>query len=825
MMPSTVFRLKVQRVEQACLFELNWGKGQQLSASLTYPGPLTTLYQEWQRIYLSFYKASLRGKVAAVGSVAPGPSDWHAKLVQAEATLLLEFHRWLRSAELFEIRAALSQSMQQSTPLRAEASEPLSLTIFLTCNPLALERLPWETWELGAEFAIRRSLRIVRTPANIREEADLERRRRQGRVRILAILGDDTGLSFQADQRAVKSLKPIADMQFIGWQPGTSISELKTQICNTLTDEQGWDILFFAGHSNETAMTGGELAIAPGASFSISEIAPQLAIAKTRGLKFAIFNSCSGLSIANALIDLGLSQVAVMREPIHNLVAQEFLLKFVQGLAEFKDVHEALLSACQYLKLEKQLTYPSAYLIPSLFCHAETALFRLEPFGLKQQIRRWLPTRREGVILAAVGCLSLFSPLQDYLLNLRVFGQSVYRDLTAQVADASPPILLVAVDDTSIQRAGINNPNPMDRKYLASLVKRLTSLGAKIVGVDYLLDRQQLGNDQALSQAVQTAIQQQGTWFIFAAIRNANNDETGVAAETGIANSDWTLQGTVDALPQYVSLLPNRGDCRLSCPFAYLAAIVYALNQGPAGRPQPDLQRHQDLRIDVLNALAQADPRNSTIAFLQRTQLPAIAHLSEFLGQLWFHPINDFSIPPAQVYSQIPAWRLQAGEFDRTAMQVNLQDQIVIIASGGYAEAGLQLGSDNFPVPAAIAFWRERRQSGSDDTRLSASAQQVFTGGEALAYMVHSWLTQRLVMPIPDLWMVGLAALMGKGMTLTFIRQNHRPQCWTLYLAIATAAYGLVGLQVYISAAVSLPWLLPSTALWAYLLPYLRRKL
>lgn len=58
----SVFRLKVQHIGQSCIFELTWGRGQQISATLDYPMALTTLYREWQRTYLSFYnKSSLWG--------------------------------------------------------------------------------------------------------------------------------------------------------------------------------------------------------------------------------------------------------------------------------------------------------------------------------------------------------------------------------------------------------------------------------------------------------------------------------------------------------------------------------------------------------------------------------------------------------------------------------------------------------------------------------------------------------------------------------------------------------------------------------------------
>ncbi|MGH2414357.1 MAG: hypothetical protein ACRDEA_11855, partial [Microcystaceae cyanobacterium] len=132
-------------------------------------------------------------------------------------------------------------------------------------------------------------------------------------------------------------------------------------------------------------------------------------------------------------------------------------------------------------------------------------------------------------------------------------------------------------------------------------------------------------------------------------------------------------------------------------------------------------------------------------------------------------------------------------------------------------EAGVTPGADNFPAPLAVAYWRERRGS-------AANSLDKFAGSEALAYMIHHLLAQRLVVPIPDLWTVGVAVLLGKGATLV-LRKQYRGRQWrAIGLASATAVYGLVGLQVYLSAAVLLPWLLPSAAFWIYVLPTLRRK-
>jgi CHASE2 domain-containing sensor protein len=814
-----IFRLKIQQIERACLFELSWGSGQQLCPPLLpYPEALTRLYQEWQRAYLGFYKTALRGRVEASGSLST--VDWHGKLVEAEAKLLSEFHRWLRSQELYEIRTEIARAVKrlaEQVPLQTKPSGG-SVDIFLTCHPIELERFPWEAWEIGREFTGTVTIRFVRTPSNIRAEAAPPRQRfRRGRTRILAILGDETGLNFQAERQALRSLVSVAEVQWLGWQPGKAIPELKAQIGEALVDEQGWDLLFFAGHSNETALTGGELALAPGTSLFVSEIAQQLQVAKARGLQFALFNSCNGLSLAASLIDLGLSQVAVMREPIHNQVAQAFLVRFLQVLAEYKDVSDALLAACQELK-KHNLTYPCTYLVPSLFCHPDSVLFRLEPSGLKQWLIQWLPARREAIALSSLVLLSLSPPLRDFLLEGRTFVQALYRHVTSQLpAEALPRVLLVQIDEQSIQKAGIGDPHPMDRGYLASLIDKLSALDAKVIAIDYLLDRQQSDRDRFLAKSVRTAVEQKGIWFVFAAQLDKEN-EVGVAPETGIANLNWSLQGYTNALPKYVRLLNAQADCHRTCPFAYLLAVVGALNQTPSASdlPQPQLNSQNDFRTQVFNYLNQERKRDDILLFLRQARLPPIASFSENFGQLWLRPINDFSLPPDLVYDRLAAWQLLDAEAETLGGE-RLARQIVLIASGGYEEAGVKQGADNFPVPWAVGYWRVQRNS-------PASSPDQLTGAEALAYMIHHLLAQRLVIPVPDLWLVGVAALLGKGATLVLRKQDRQRQRWAIGLASATVAYGLVGLQVYISAAVLLPWVLPSAAFWIYVLPIFRRK-
>jgi CHASE2 domain-containing sensor protein len=830
---TSVFHLKVQRIEKTCLFELSWGKGQQLSVTVPFPEILSTLYQQWSANYLSFYKTELRGRVAAKGNIAPPPVDWHAKLVEAEAKLLYEFHHWLRSGELYEIRSTLAEAVRDGE--RGSSSPPVD--VFLSCNPLDLARLPWEAWEMGTEFAAKGKIRIVRTPLNI-QRTTVTPPNRNRRARVLAILGDDTGLNFQADKEAVRSLSAIAEVEFVGWQKGRDDKDaLKAEIVNAITDERGWDVLFFAGHSNETALTGGELAIAPGVSLFLKEIAQPLTIAMERGLQFALFNSCSGLSLANSLINLGLSQVAVMREPVHNRVAQEFLVRFLQRLAEYTDerkveytdVHEALLTACQYLKLEKHLTYPSAYLIPSLFRHPEAQPFRFKPFGWRVKLKRWLPTKKEAIALSALALISWQLPIQSFLLEQRVLVQSVYRQTTNQVPIAKqPPVLLVAIDEESVKQAKISDPKPLDRTYIADLINKLSAMNAKVIGIDYLLDRYQQENDPKLAAAIRAAVQKQGTWFVFASRPQDPEGWFDVLPE--LAHPNWSLRGDMRGIgdrPVHMRVQPLQDSPSHRPTLSYLMALTHQLNvEKSSNSPSPQLPSSENLLAQVKTYVARTTGKDYKTVFSPKDRLQPLTRWSYGLRQMWLQPIFDFSIPPEQAYQRIPAWKLLKTPVDSPALRQE-QPPIVLIAPGGYGEAGvLGDGMDNLPVPAAIGYWRS--QATPPDRR------KIFPGGEAHAYMIHHFLNQRIVTPIPDLWLMVIAALLGKGMILALEKAKQEKQTAkeklflfvfperqgksVLLLASATAVYGVASLQLYITTAVVLPFVLPVATLWSFVL-------
>ncbi len=809
----TIFELKVwHQDERSCFLLLLWdNRSKKLTASLPYPSDLQKSYQLWRQRYHRFYKFSAPQSPGNSGRLNPGSGDLAHDLTEAERELVKGFQRWLGDNDGRTIQQRIQDELAQLTQMNANPAIKPGVDVFLACNSDEIARLPWELLALNADMFPPDRLRIVRTAMDEPEAPLSSKERVRGtKARILAVLGNDPNLPLQEDWKAVRSLRSIAHVEQFTWQPEDSVTTIKQTFANTICDSRGWDVLFFAGHSDETAATGGRIAITPNVSLSISEIEEYLTQARENGLQLAIFNSCSGLSIANSLVALGL-QVVVMREPIRNDVAQSFLKPLCKQLAKHQDIHSALLTASHHLQFVEQFTYPSTHLIPSFFSPSGAIAYRITPFGWKKQLHQWWPTRQEAVvfttaILLAFSSSAPWSPLKDLgleLLNRRIWSQALYRNITNQIPQNDiSPVLLIAIDQESINRArneleGFQH-QPMDRGYLADLIQQLSDSGIQIIGIDYLLDEEKSKEEQ-LATVVQQSVQQQGVWLVFGSMERDD-----LRVHEKIASPMWSLNGDVYAHYWQVKL-PFDATCPEVCPFAYMLSLAKILNQQELpDLPQPSLQSRGIFQEQLNVFLNRLDINQEGLpySFLRKAKSPFNLPV-----------VIDYSIPPDYVYKRIPAWQL----LDNAGTQQEFNQQIAIIAAGGYYDA-----QDKRTILPALQYWCDLKYGRA---YAQESCPKSLTGGELHAYTTHHLLASHRVIRIPDLWMIFAATLLGKWTALTL---NHQQasyyQRYMWLFAVATVTYGVIGLQTYIWANILLPWLFPSCIFWTYVLNSIKKQ-
>ena len=788
-------KLTIKKINHICDFELSWSNNHTLVAQLEYPQNLSNLYQQWYSAYFNYYQ-NLRVTAQTI-IITQSPQDYHRLLRDAHYQLIDQFQRWLLSPELAAIRCKIVSISNKNFEDK--------LDLLIACSPNELTRLPWETWDIGSDLGAKTKVHIARTTINNDNlnRDDLGRRSLFSlrKPRILTIVGNDPNLDFSEDIQIIKSLSKLAEIDFIGDNLEQNNSDFKQQVFDKITAVDGWDILFFIGHSNE-ASWGGEFYLSPDLSLKIEDIKESLGKAAKYGLKLAFFNSCSGIDIAESLLQLGLDQVIVMREPVNHKIASQLLEKFIISLSEYKDVQEALIDSSSFFKQENiQQKHPSVYLLPSLYRHPESHLFRFQNW--RESIKNWLPTKQALKYLLVLIILSILPPVQDLLLETRLATQFLYRQATKQIdRTTQPPTLLIQIDEESLTKANLpwRTREEIDRTYLAQIINNLNQkiTNSQIIGIDYKLWEPKLKEDNALKQVIKTG-EQQNNQFIFAASTQENKS---VIPE--IANPQTSLQGDIYFYPGYLELLEKHHNYQDSFPFAYLLALVSSQQQS-----------------DNSNL-------SQTKTFLEKLRLNSLASFSQNFAQMWFHPIVDFSIPPEQIYTPLPAWCLleedlnsvceglspesnSGGAVTRIEFESlkapwvhtprqplnNLQQSIVIIAAGGYEEA-----DDNFPLPLALQFTQPK-------------PSKYLTGGEIHAYMVHHFLDRHLVIPIPDILVMLLSAIISQGIILN-IRPSQR-QKWILILLATNIAYVLISLQLYISIKLLVPLLFPSVLLWTYI--------
>ncbi len=418
---------------------------------------LPEAYNRWQAAYRAL--GSAFRLEASSESVMTGSLKQDSQLA---ATLLQDqLNQWLRADTFRPIRETLLQVLVPNDEIR----------VILQTYDHQLRRLPWHLWEWfehypQAELALSAPTyqRVPISPATLS-------------VRILAILGNSTGINTTADRELLQAL-PHAQVTFL--------VEPQRQVLAEKLWAQPWDLLFFAGHSTSQEQTGC-IAINQTDSLTLSQLKYALKQAVSKGLKLAIFNSCDGLGLAYELADLNIPQIIVMREPIPDQVAQAFLQYLLAALGQGHSLYLAVREARERLQgLEDQFPFASWLpiicqnpAIPSLVWPTPKSDNRLSQLPLiRSSLRRsaWV-----AVLVIGIRWFGLLQPLElwayDQLLHLR------------PLESYDPRLLVVAITEADIQaQPDDDRRGSLSDSTLNQLLAKLEALHPRVMGLDIYRD-------------------------------------------------------------------------------------------------------------------------------------------------------------------------------------------------------------------------------------------------------------------------------------------------------------------------------------------------
>ena len=307
-------------------------------------------YNTWQRRYYSWGENYRwwRRKIDAPTVIETNSSS-NDKQAEAEASARnfeIAFNHWLDNSSLQKITQQLLHTVGKDQ----------QVSFVVQTDNQELQKLPWEQWNFLQEYYNHAEVALgsaSRSPAEALS----------GRVRILVILGSDENIDTETDGNIIQNNFPNAELVLLQ-KPDSS------KLRDTLRS-QPWNIIFFAGHSStKPEGNDGRIWLNDNEYLSPAQLKITLSQAARNGLKLAIFNSCDGLGLARQLDSLEIPHIIVMREPIHDRVAQMFLNAFLTEFAKGVSLHAAVREARDQLRLLENES-PKASWLPVIFQNPE----------------------------------------------------------------------------------------------------------------------------------------------------------------------------------------------------------------------------------------------------------------------------------------------------------------------------------------------------------------------------------------------------------------------------------------------------------------------
>ncbi|MDY7006071.1 MAG: NACHT domain-containing protein [Cyanobacteriota bacterium] len=302
--------------------------------------------------------------------------NWQQQYISLTPTARAGFKKHqitnISSSECFHYYQALSQEINTwFTPIKTLIPHNEKTILILNTQNIShtqtaeiIHKLPWGEIYLSENQKIETilSFREGKNTPNIISEIPRQ-------VRILGILGDNTGINISQDKELIQKLKRRGAIPKFLPQ---SNQELKRQDFAQLWDE-AWDIIIFSGHSQTYQQHTGIIHLNSQEYLDFQEIRKTLITAKQQGLQLAIFNSCDGLGLAQQLADIGIT-IIIWREITPDQIAPLFLKYFLTSFTNNNSIYTSMQQARQKLQelhpeIEQKL--PGVTQLPMIIHHGK----------------------------------------------------------------------------------------------------------------------------------------------------------------------------------------------------------------------------------------------------------------------------------------------------------------------------------------------------------------------------------------------------------------------------------------------------------------------
>lgn len=432
------------------------------TGSLPAAPEIAKVYKSWQLLYEAVYsRLSSRIEIEDRGVVNVSLVDFQ-ELCQE---LSRKINVWLNSESFRNIEQQLRTQLDPSEEIR----------FVIETNNNLLRRLPWHLWKFFQDYS---QAELALSALEYRQPNRLVTKRKN-KVRVLAVLGDRTGINLEQDRMFLSQLSHKVETEFLV-EP--QLQDLDDRL------RQYWDILFFAGHSS--SQERGLIKLNRTDNLTLDRLKYALQKAINRGLQLAIFNSCDGLGLVQPLEDLQIPQVIVMKEPVPDVIAHAFLKYFLSAFfLEEQSLYTSVREARERLQtLETQ--YPCATWLPVICQNPATEPISWQKLqGLESNLSVWNQTKTVlltsvlvTISIVAVRYLGGLQPLElkafDYLMSWRPREQP------------DPRLLVVTITEKDVQ-----SQNSQERKgasisdrSLDKLLEKLQKHQPQVIGLDIYRD-------------------------------------------------------------------------------------------------------------------------------------------------------------------------------------------------------------------------------------------------------------------------------------------------------------------------------------------------